>query len=69
MTITNNMNSSKVTILNILNAAFLQILIWGWEIRMTTKYGFDWGYKKPWELPTDISKSTSQDWDEDAWKL
>jgi len=43
------MNSSKVTILDILKAAFLQILIWRWELRMTTKYGFDWGYKKPWE--------------------
>ena len=69
MTIAINMNSSKVTILDILNAAFLQISIWQWEIRMITKYGFDWGYKKSWELPTAISKSTSQDWDEDAWKL
>jgi hypothetical protein len=31
------MNSPKVTFLDILNAAFLQILIWGWEIRMVTK--------------------------------
>ncbi|MGD0955083.1 MAG: hypothetical protein ABR985_22310 [Methanotrichaceae archaeon] len=43
------MNSSKVTILDILKAAFLQILIWRWEIRMIAKYGFDWGYKDPWE--------------------
>jgi hypothetical protein len=43
------MNSSKVTIMDILKAAFLQILIWKWEIRMITRYGFDWGYKEPWE--------------------
>jgi hypothetical protein len=49
MTITNNMNLPKVTILDILNAAFLQILIWGWELRMISKYGLDWRYKDPWE--------------------
>jgi hypothetical protein len=43
------MNSPKVTILDILKAAFLQILIWQWELRMIRKYGFDWGCKEPWE--------------------
>jgi hypothetical protein len=43
------MNPSKVTISDILNAAFLQILIWRWELRMIRRYGFDWGYKEPWE--------------------
>jgi hypothetical protein len=43
------MNSPKVTFLDILNAAFLQILIWGWEFKMIAKYGFNWGYKDPWE--------------------
>jgi hypothetical protein len=47
ITIANNMKSSKVTILDILKAAFLQILIWQWELRMIRKYGFDWGYKDP----------------------
>ena len=49
VTIVNNMNSSNVTILDILKAAFLQIQIWKWELRMISKYGFDWGYKEPWE--------------------
>jgi hypothetical protein len=43
------MNSYNVTILDILKAAFLQIQIWKWELRMIRNYGLDWGYKEPWE--------------------
>ena len=49
VTIVNNMNSSNVTILDILKAAFLQIQILRWELRMMMKFGLDWGYKEPWE--------------------
>jgi hypothetical protein len=49
VTIVNNMNSYNVTILDILKAAFLQIQIWKWELRMIRNYGLDWGYKEPWE--------------------
>jgi hypothetical protein len=52
--INNNMNTIDVSILDILKAVSMKISIWQWEVHMISKYGFDWGFKEPW--------------DEKAWK-
>lgn len=43
------MKMGIVSILDILMAISMQISIWMWELRMISKYGFDWGYKDSWE--------------------
>jgi hypothetical protein len=48
-TINNNMNTPSVFILDLLKGVSMQISIWRWEMHMIGKYGFDWGYKEPWE--------------------
>ena len=47
--INNNMNTPSVFILDLLKGVSMQISIWQWEMHMISKYGFDWGYKEPWE--------------------
>jgi hypothetical protein len=47
--INNNMNAPSVFILDLLKGVSMQISIWRWEMHMISKYGFDWGYKEPWE--------------------
>lgn len=39
----------KTTLLDIQKAVTMQISIYWWEMHMIAKYGFDWGYKDPWE--------------------
>ncbi len=36
-------------ILDILNASYMQLAIWKWEIQMIINYGINWGYNEPWD--------------------
>jgi hypothetical protein len=49
MVTTNNMKFSINTILDMLAACDMQLSIWQWEIQMIANYGFDWGYREPWD--------------------
>ncbi len=44
-----SMSEGVITVLNFLRAASMQITIWRWEALMIARYGWNWGYKDPWE--------------------
>jgi hypothetical protein len=51
MTTMDSMSSIINIVLDILSAPSMQISLWRWEMQMIAKYGFDWGYREPWERP------------------
>lgn len=44
-----SMSEGVIIVLNFLRAASMQITIWRWEALMIARYGWNWGYKGPWE--------------------
>jgi len=43
------MNALAYIVLDFLEAPSMQISVWIWELRMISKFGFDWSYKDSWK--------------------
>jgi hypothetical protein len=43
------MTELVTAMVDIYKAVSMQISIWRWEIRMISRFGWNWDYKDPWE--------------------